>query len=465
MVAYSLYNTTDATDTGGGMIEGRNLVDRDITTQRLVQQNYVAFNLSQAVDDISALEVSYRGTEARGQLNQDYLPSTWYGQDQNVSFVRQSNSFAIDMASRLVYEKDSQGNKVLRPSDALFKSFDKRYGYEDQLPSKDLNGNTCLDHDVVIKPKTVSINYERDGWWGSKSHFDYSYKTIMPTSELQDDGLVNPSIKTDYDWIATFDTRFVDFSQMVSVETQFGTDWNMCQVGAPWIGYRCKLNKQDAYCQDTTAKDAARNVFLGAVLGLGGLAGLWETINSHPKVAELYRRPYEFTPCWSGWDPVVRPEYSATSLDSNSCYQAFVKQDLIEEGYAPLDVSDFTMLRLWYSKDGEAKTAPLVDTYQNSSGLVPVQDPTLISDDDKKDDLLKKILIALVCVAFLVVLGIVLRFVPFAWDIVKAIGKGFLFVLKALVEVFYLVLVWPVLAVVRKNQHAELPPLWIWSSK
>lgn len=69
------------------------------------------------------------------------------------------------------------------------------------------------------------------------------------------------------------------------------------------------------------------------------------------------------------------------------------------------------------------------------------------------------LVVAILLVGLLLLLG----FIPSVWRFFAGILKGLLVFVKVVVDLLYLVLVWPVLAVVDKTKGEPLPPLWVWS--
>lgn len=74
-VGYELYNTTLSSSFAGGVpdqdLEG-GVPSGSEATQRMIQRNYVAFNLSENVDRIKKIQISYDAEEVHGLLNSQY---------------------------------------------------------------------------------------------------------------------------------------------------------------------------------------------------------------------------------------------------------------------------------------------------------------------------------------------------------------------------------------------------------
>ncbi len=120
---------------------------------------------------------------------------------------------------------------------------------------------------------------------------------------------------------------------------------------------------------------------------------------------------------------------------------------------------DTAIISVNYVKDGKEYKAVVVSDYKDSTDD-PENPLSPVTDEGLKDWQIA----VLVCIglAMLLVLGMVVKPIGAA---VKFILKVIWFVVESAIDFCYLLLVWWWLAIVRKANGEDVPPLWLWRKK
>ncbi len=114
-------------------------------------------------------------------------------------------------------------------------------------------------------------------------------------------------------------------------------------------------------------------------------------------------------------------------------------------------VFDFRFIDFTFRDGSATYTLPSASDPFDISG-----NPT-VPDDGIADGLPRWAVILIVCLVLFLAVGILAIFFPFF----KLILRGALYVVQVIIDILYLVFVWWWLAIVKKAQREELPPLWI----
>lgn len=344
------------------------------------------------------------------------------------------------MASNLVFRVNG-GEKVLRrysPEDNFLP-----VAYEESIPY-DITGVQSKSHNVVIEPETISVSYQNDGWFGVSSTFNDQYDVIDLTSNMDPSRSVNPDLLEEYTHIVTFDSRFVDWTMPVSVEyTPVLGTWNMYRIGSPLIGY--KNSAYDSNLGEIQANAITwSNIFSWAMIG-GSVIGGTLTALATSRFNKIYQHPYEYSPIWTGveWG-------TPNGTDVINAYNA----GAFTLGNGLLVAKNVTLLRLWYDQKGQPKESVLIDSYNDSKGLIQINSPETVENDNGIDPF-KVMLGVLIVAAILVVVYLVMTYF-------RPILMALKFILHALSSIVYFVLVYWWLAIITLITKKYIPPFRPW---
>ena len=137
------------------------------------------------------------------------------------------------------------------------------------------------------------------------------------------------------------------------------------------------------------------------------------------------------------WDS-YKNNQGGIRFDFTNNYQYDISQ-------SPIDITDLTIVRLWYLQDGDIKEAIVVDTYTNSKGTSNILDSHVLTPEEllqmiadwfnKIFDWIKNnwqwlvaVLVIVICIPLIVALC---AFVPQIFSLIKYIGKALLWIITA----------------------------------
>ncbi len=340
LVGYSWYSWFDSERTADDYVAGWNGSN---SAEGAVQRNWVAFSTDYEIEDLQSVRLKYDGYTYASEVNVDFSASySYWGTDAT------------------------------------------QYGFYSYLQNKDLinytnkNSLTILeefnDLDKTITPETYSFSYDLSSMWSSLWFWtwdneteSHSYDLIARTSTLsaEKDGIIDTSIY-DYDWVVTFDNRFVYCAFIGQGDTFGGSSVSDLYVGAEVLyGY---LNYETNEF-DTCEIIGNRDLFSYFHHSFYDVLTLWND-NSYITGNNYFNDTFLYSE-----DPFTSP-YCDT--DDHQVYwsQFLTYADSVN---APLQVEDLTILELTWKEDGEIKFAIAVDGYTNSSGGIQFDQQTSTS--------------------------------------------------------------------------------------